>query len=147
MSKLYDLRAALKTQIIAANIGWVDATVIIRRQGSFWNNVATAINSAKHGAVLHIGIASGEPAEPESLEIDLTIPLTIICKTQVSKTARPEEDLWEDLVTFVHDLRVTVPDAYTYRMTFAGFTDIDIEADGGSSYLGRQTLFKRRLSL
>lgn len=147
MSKLYDIRAALKARIVAANIGWTNETVLILRQGSFWNAVATSLGSAKHGAVLHIGVASGEPADQESLEIELTVPLTIICKPQVNKDAIPEEDLWEALVTFVHDLRISPTEHFLYRMVFAGFTDIDIEANGGTSYLGRQTVFKKRLSL
>ena len=147
MSQLYDMRDALKAAIIAANIGWVDETILIKRQGSLWNNVATAISNAKHGAILHIGVAAGESADDESLEMEITLPLTILCKPQVSKDATPEEDLWEALVTKVHDLRLNSGDAFIYRFRFQSFTDIDIAADGGTSYLGRQTIFKRRLSL
>ncbi len=147
MSKLYDMRAALKAAIIAADIGWVDATIIIKRQGSYWNDVATAISSAKHGAVLHIGVAAGEATEEESLEMDLTIPVTIICKPQVLKSARPEEDLWEDLVVFLHGRRLADADHYAYRLRFKSVTDLDIDAGGGTAYLGRQTIFKRLLSL
>jgi len=147
MSKMYDLRAALKTAILAANIGWEDETVLIKRQGSFWNDVATAISSAKHGAVLHIGIASGKPTEEESLEMELSLPVTIIAEPQVDDAAKPEEDLWEALVTAVHDLRLPGTGFYKDRLIFDGFQDIDILADGGTAYLGRQTIFKCRLSL
>ena len=147
MSKMYDLRAALKTAIVAADIGFVDEAVLIRRQGSFWNQVASAISNAKHGSILHIGIASGKPTEEESLEMELSIPLTIIAKPQVGREARPEEDLWEDLVTTVHDLRLPGTGFYKDRLIFDGFQDIDIVADGGTAYLGRQTIFKCRLSL
>ena len=147
MSKLYDLREALKAQIVAANLGWTDDTVLIKRQGSFWNQVATAIGAAKNGAVLHIGIATGKPIGDETLEMELSIPLTIVCKPQVSKDAVPEEDLWEALLLFVHDLKLSEDDHCSYRMIFDGFTDLDIEAAGGTSYLGRMTTFKRRLTL
>ncbi len=147
MSKLYDMRAALKAAILTALPDWTDETVIIKRQGAFWNAVASSIAAAKNGAVLHIGVASGKPTEEDSLEMELSIPLTIICKPQVSKTATPEEDLWEDLVFAVHDLRLTEAGLYHYRLIFDGFQDIDIEANGGTAYLGRQTLFKTRLSL
>ena len=147
MSKLYDMRLALRDLIVAANIGWQNKTVLIKRQGSTFNDVATAINASTNGAVLHIGVASGEPTEPDSLEMELTIPITLICKPSVSKDAIPEEDLWEKLVRFVHDLRISPDDHFSYRLRFGGFTDLDIEADGGTSYLGRQTIFKKHLSL
>lgn len=146
MSKLYDMRADLAAAIIAANIGWTAQTILIKRQADLWNDVATAIHCSKSGAILHIGIAEGKSTEDNSLEMDVTIPLTILCLPQVEEDATPEEDLWEALVQKVHDLRLG-NDAYAYRFRFKSFTDLEIEADGGTGYLGRQTVFERRLSL
>lgn len=149
MSKLYDMRQALAARIISFNIGWTDQNILIKRQADLFNEIATKISAAKNPnrAVLHIGIAEGSSTEEDGLEMDLTLPLTIICVPKVVQGQRPEEDLWEDLVTHVHDLRIEEADHWNYRMRFAGFSDIDIEADSGSAWLGRQTIFKRRLSL
>lgn len=146
MSKLYDMRADLAASIIAAGIGWTADSVIFKRQGSVWNDVASMIAASSIGAVLHLGIAEGTSSEEDGLEMEITVPLTIICLPQVLEDATPEEDLWEDLVNHVHDLRLG-SDHHAYRFRLKSFTDLDIEADGGTAYLGRQTIFTRKLSL
>lgn len=146
MSQLYDMRAALAASIVAANIGWRVEDIVFKRQTDLWNDVATAINTARHGAVLHIGIAEGDSADDEELELNVTIPVTILCLPQLRSGAMPEEDLWEALVKHVHDLRLG-SDPWAYRFRFRSFTDLEIEADGGTGYLGRQTVFQRKLSL
>jgi hypothetical protein len=146
MSKLYDLREALAASIIAADIGFTSENVILKRQTDLWNDVASSIDASKDGVVLHIGIAEGAGTEDEELEIDTTIPLTILALPQVDENARPEEDLWEDLVRHVHDLRLGT-DHHALRFIFKSFTDLEIEADRGTGYLGRQTVFSKRLSL
>ena len=145
--KLYDMRDALGDSIIAAAIGWTADSVIIKRQTDLWNDVATAIQCSKNGAVLHIGTADGKVTEDTGLEMDLTLSLTILCLPQVLDGAIPEETLWEDLVKHVHDLRLAATDPYAYRFRFQSFSDIEIEADHGTAYLGRQSVFIRRLSL
>jgi hypothetical protein len=146
MSKLYDFRAALKASIIDADIGWTDETVIIKRQTDLWNDVATAISASRDGAILHIGVARGSKTEDEDLEMDVTVPLTIIALPQVAADSTPEEDLWEALIKHVHDLRLG-GDHYQWRLRFQAFEDIEIDADGGAEYLGRQTTFTKRLSI
>jgi hypothetical protein len=146
VSTLYDMREALAASIVAAEIGWAAEDIILRRQTDLWNDVATAISSSRHGAVLHIGIAEGASTEDGELEMEVTVPLTILCLPQVMADATPEEDLWEALVTHIHDLRLG-QDPWQYRFKFRSFSDLEIEADGGTGYLGRQTLFARKLSL
>lgn len=147
MSKLFDYREALKTSIVAAGIGWTDETVITKRQTDLWNDVATAIAGEKgNGAVLHIGVASGDSADEDALTMELSVPLTILCRPQVEDGATPEEDLWENLVKHVHGLSLpNEPHGWRYR--FKGFQDLEVEADGGTSYLARQTIFTRTLNI
>ena len=146
MSKLYDFRSDLAAAIVAADIGWTADTIIILRQGDLWNAVATAINGSGNGAVLHIGIAEGKASEEAGLEMDITVPLTILCLPQVEPDAKPEEDLWEALVKFVHDLRLN-GEPWAYRFKIKSFSDIEVQTDGGTGYLGRQTSFTKHLSL
>jgi hypothetical protein len=146
VSKLYDLREALAASIVTADIGWAAGDIILRRQTDLWNDVATAIAGSKNGAVLHIGVAEGDSTEEDGLEMNVTVPLTILCLPQVLQDAAPEEDLWEALVKHVHDLRLSA-DSFYYRFRFKSFSDVEIEADGGTGYLGRQTVFQRKLSL
>jgi hypothetical protein len=146
MSKLYDMREALAQSIIAADIGWTEATIILKRQTDLWNDVATAITMTKDGAVLHIGVAEGDAQGEDDLEMEVTVPLTILCLPQCTADATPEEDLWEALVKHVHDLRLGT-EHHAYRFRFKSFSDLEIEADGGTGYLGRQTVFVRKISL
>jgi len=147
MSKLYDLRADLAASIIAANIGFTAKNIILKRQTDLWNDVATTLAIDDLGIVLHIGIAEGAASEPDSLEVDLTIPLTILCLPQVVEGSDPEEDVWQALVQHVHDLRLSDSEPYSGRFKFKSFSDIEIQADAGTGYLGRQTVFSKHLSL
>ncbi len=147
MSQLYDLRAALAASIITADIGFTADSIILKRQTDLWNDVATALAVNAAGVVLHIGIAEGAASEPDGLEMDLTLPLTILCLPQVVEDATPEEDLWEALVRHVHDLRLSAAEPYAWRFRFKSFSDIEIQADHGTGYLGRQTVFTKHLSL
>lgn len=146
MSQLYDMRAALRDSIIAADIGWTADTILLRRQTDLWNDVSVAIAASAAGAVLHLGVAEGRSTEEDELEMEIQVPVTILCLPQTLSGATPEEDLWEALVRHIHDLRLG-DDPHAYRFRFLSFTDLEIEAGGGSEYLGRQTLFKRKLSL
>lgn len=146
MSKLFDFRQELATMIATADIGFNEDNIIIKRQGDLWNDIATGINASKDGVVLHIGIARGTSTEENSLEMDVTLPVTIIALPQLVDGARPEEDIWETLVNLLHDYRFT-NEAYAYRLRFQSFEDLEIEADGGTEYLGRQTNFIKHLSI
>ena len=146
MSKLYDFRSDLAAAIVAADIGWTADTIIILRQGDLWNAVATAIETSANGAVLHIGIAEGTASEEAGLELDISVPLTILCLPQVEEDAKPEEDLWEALVQFVHGLQLN-GEPYAYRLRCKSFSDIEVKTDGGTGYLGRQTNFTKHLSI
>ncbi len=146
MSKLYDMREALAASIIAADIGWTADTILLKRQTDLWNDVATAIAGSASGAVLHIGVAEGTTTEEDELEMEVTVPLTILCLPQVEEGATPEEDLWEALVSHVHDLRLGV-EHHAYRFRLKSFSDLEIEADGGTGYLRRQTVFVKKLSI
>ncbi len=147
MSKLYDLRADLAASIIASDIGFTAGNIILKRQTDLWNDVATALAGLGNGLVLHIGIAEGASIEPDSLEMELTIPLTILCLPQVAQDATPEEDVWQALVQHVHGLRLAAVEPYAWRFRFKSFSDLEIQADQGTGYLGRQTVFNKRLSL
>lgn len=144
MSKLFDYRSALKASIVAADIGWTDDTILLKRQTDLWNDVATAIQPSKNGAVLHIGVASGESTDDDDLNMEVSIPITIICLPEVQEGATPEEDLWEDLIKHLQGL-VVGEESWASRYKFKSFTDLEIEADGGTSYLGRQTIFTKHL--
>lgn len=145
MSQLYDLRTDLAAAIVAANLGWAADDIILKRQTDVWNDVATALATSRSATVLHLGIAEGAATEESGLEMELTLPVTIVCLPQLVEGATPEEDLWEALVQFIHDLRLG--DAYAYRFRFKSFSDSEISADGGTPYLARQTIFTRKLSL
>lgn len=147
MSKLYDMRQDLAAAIIAANIGWDESTVIIQRQTDLWNNVATAMATASNGAVLHIGVAEGRAQDDYELLLDLSLTLTIICLPEVQPDATPEEELWENLVLFIHGHLPTVGDHCVDGYRLKSFTDSDIEADGGTRYLARQSVFAKALYL
>lgn len=147
MSRLYDLRRALADAIIAADIGWTADNVIIRRQADLWNDLATAIATSADGVALHIGIAEGAATPKHRRGLELTIPLTIVALPQTDADARPEEDLWEDLVDFVTGL-ILPGDQHSYsEFRIRSFTDVEINADNGSAMLGRQTVFEKLILL
>ena len=147
MSKLYDLRQNLRDSIVGADIGWTENSVIIKRQTSLWNDVATAISTAKHGCVLHIGIAQGKGEEEEGLLDLVSVILTILTTPQVDDEATPEEDLFEDLLNHVNGLYLSETEHCNNSFKYISWTDQDVEADGGTRYMARQIVFSRRLDL
>jgi hypothetical protein len=147
MSKLFDLRDQLKADIVAADIGWVDDSIIIKRQTDLWNDIGTAISAAKHGAALHIGVASGTSTDQYALEMELTMPFTILCTPQVLPDQFPEEDLWEDLVKFVQGKAMEDSGSCLTGFRFKSFSDSELETPGGHKYLARQTIFTKEFSL
>lgn len=147
MSKLYDLRQELADSIIAADIGFTDDNVILRRQTDVWNDLATAIAASRDGMALHIGVAEGQASEEDGLEMELSLTLTIVCRFQTAADATPEEDVWEALVSHVHDLRLSPTDSYAERFRFRSFADVELDSDRGPEWLGRQTVFAKKLSI
>jgi hypothetical protein len=147
MSKLYDLRENTKTDIVAADIGWEDDAIVIKRQSDLWNDISTAIASAKHGAVLHIGVASGTSTDEYSLEMELSMPFTILCQPQVLPDQFPEEDLWEDLVKFIQGRAMENSGSCLTGYRFKSFTDSELELPEGQKYLARQTIFTKQINL
>jgi len=139
------MRRGLADAIIAANIGWTDDTVLVKRQTDLWNDVATAISSADNGAVLHIGVAAGESQEGDDLVLDLTIPITILIAPVAAEGVKPEEDLWEDLVSFVNKRRLPSTDHTFWEFIFKSFSDGDLITDEGILYLARQTIFTKKI--
>jgi len=146
MSKLYDIREALAASIAEAGIFPRDA-ILIKRQTDLFNDIATALATAADNVCLHIGIAEGKPLGEDDLDWDITVPLTIICPPELIEGNTPEEDIWEALVQHVHGLRLSPTDHVSYRFRAGAFQDIDVTADDGTAYLGRQTAFTYRLSL
>jgi hypothetical protein len=146
MSKLYDFRRDLAASIADADIIPLDA-IVIKRQGDLWNDVASAVNVATDGICLVIGIATGEAISDADLEMEVTVPLTLLVPPALEEGATPEEDVWETLVKHVHGLRLKPDDHYNYRLLFKSWADADQKADDGTVYLGRQTVFTYKLSL
>lgn len=144
MSRLYAFRQEIADAVIAADLGFTGDSIILKRQTDLWNDIATAMQLSADGVVLHIGVASGRSTDDSSLEMEVTVPITIIALPQLIDGARPEEDIWEALVDFLHDFRFTGK-SYNYRLRFTSFEDLEIDADGGTQYLGRQTIFTKTL--
>lgn len=146
MSKLYDLREEIASAIAASEMPFEQDDIIIKRVGDLWNNIASAIHASKFGVVLHIGVARGVSTEDNGLEMNVTVPITLISLPQLTEGSHPEEDLWEELVTFLHDFRFSGR-SYQNRLRFQSFEDLEIEADDGTPYHGRQTEFLTYFSL
>jgi hypothetical protein len=147
VSKLLQLRQFLRTAIAAADIGFPADSIIIRRQSDIWNDVATAIAASENGAILHIGVADGQNSETAGLELECDIPITILALPQIQPDQFPEELLWENLIKLVHGLKPQNDLPWLYRFRMTRWTDMDLQADEGTTYLGRMTVFTARLSL
>jgi hypothetical protein len=144
MSKLYDLRAALKAHLVA-NAGWDPEAIIIKRQTDIWNDVAIAIETAKNNLCMVIGVAQGRNPDPDGkLIMDLTVPVTILATITLEEGATPEEDVWEQMVLAVHGTSLHPTGHCRFEFQFESFAD-DIElGDGRPQWIARQTVFKVR---
>jgi hypothetical protein len=147
VAKLLQVRQFLRTHIAAADIGFSEDSIIIRRQSDLWNEVATAIAASENGAILHIGVADGTNSESAGLELEADIPITILALPQIQPDQFPEELLWEDLIKTVQGLKPSAGLPWLYRFRMTRWTDMDLAADDGTTYLGRMTVFTARLSL
>jgi hypothetical protein len=154
MSSIYDLRLAIRDALVGEGI-WTAEEIILKRQTEIWNDIAMAISSSKHGAVLVIGVAEGVDGRSDLLQSrekhltqELTIPITTICEIQLTEGATPEEDLWERTTLFlsgwVPPLDYTRGGHSDYRLRYQRFSD-DVEmGDGQASWLARQTIFQTK---
>lgn len=141
MSKLYDLRTALKTHLVDEGL-FDEPAIIIKRQTDIWNDIAVAIASTEHSVAVVIGVAEGSSADDDELVMDLTVPVTILCAPSLEEGAVPEEDLWEDMVKAVHGFVVHPSGHCQYEFKFRGFSD-DVElGDNAAQWLARQTVFR-----
>lgn len=149
-SNLLNLRNAAKAVLTTGDSPLWDAdSVIVNRRLKIWNEVATSIQSSKHGAVLVIGIAKGDPdpkRPPKSanVQMDLTIPVTLIELPDVDPDGAEEDELWEQTVVLLNANplgRIQKPKS-AHDLEFAGFDEVEHD-----QYVIRQTLFKTRLIL
>jgi hypothetical protein len=150
-AKIQRLKAAIRGHLVDTGT-WEEGAVLIERQADFWNDAAIAMGGAVHGAILVIGVASGDATEEDSLESDLTLPVTILAQAVVTPGQQPEEALWEATVRALHNFIPTYEgDAghWTRRLRYQGFTDAEELLIGHYevAQLARQTVFKARFSL
>jgi len=148
VSKGLNKRQALKDAIVAANIGWIADSIVVKRQTDLWNDISTAMACRKssHRCALHIGAPEGKRIDEDELEMELTMTLTIVASPTAAPGETPEEDLWENLVKFVDNLTLGTNTPERYRLRYQSHQDVDLDNDG-ISYLGRQTVFTMILSL
>ena len=151
MSKLYDIRKAVKSLLLQGGL-WEEGEVIIKRRTQIWNDVAVAAAASKCGQCLVVGVAKGsasnkQNARSKRLLMDISIPITLIELPSVSDEepsdyATTDEDTrWEETVLrLLGDPLGRSPDHY--ELTFDGFEEVDDD-----EYVIRQTTFKTTLYL
>lgn len=146
--RMRGMRRELARSIAEALPQWFCAdNIILDRQTDVWNDLAAAIAASSHGIALHVGVAEGTATEEDGLEMEITVPLTLVATHQTPPGAAPEEEIWEALTAHVHDLRLCPAETYAQRFRFRSFSDVEMAADRGTPWLGRQTVFLKRLSL
>ena len=151
MSKLYDIREAVKSLLLQGGL-WEADEVLIKRRTAIWNDVAVAVGASKHGQCLVVGVAKGTPfgqqnARSKRLLMNITLPVTLVELPTVSDEepsdyATSDEDTrWEETV-----MRLLGDplgrSAEHYELVFDGFEDVEDE-----EYVIRQTTFKTTLLL
>ena len=142
MSKIGDLRTALKAYLVEEEL-FVEEAIIIKRSLDFWNNIAIAVSASENSVVATIGIPAGDSPDPEGpLCANLVIPITILCPASMSIDDEPVEDLWEAMVNAVQGW-VHHPSGHCmYEFKFQGFSDDVDLGDQAEAYNARQTVFK-----
>lgn len=147
MSRIYQLRKAVKDILVAAQL-WPADQIIIRRRGQIWNDVATAIAASKDGSCIVIGVAKGDgdkSRQPRSKQVimDVTVPVTIVETPQTDPDAEEsaEDDRWEKTVTLLQGNDLGRP-GKGHDFAFESFDEVE-----SKEYLIRQTVFKTRLVL
>ncbi len=142
MSRLGDLRTALKAFLVSEEL-FVEDAVIIKRSLDFWNNIAVATSASKHGVVCSIDIPAGDNPDADGpLSATLVIPITILCPASMSIDDEPVEDLWEAMVKKVHGLVLPPQRHCMYEFKFQSFSDEVELGDQAEAYNARQTVFK-----
>lgn len=151
MSKLYDIRKAVKSLLLQDGL-WDEDEVLIKRRTQIWNDISVACQASKHGQCLVVGVAKGTPSNKQNarskrLLMDIIIPVTLIELPTVSDeepsdyAATDEDTRWEETV-----MRLLGDplgrSAEHYELTFDGFEDVDDD-----DYVIRQTTFKTALYL
>lgn len=145
MSVLLNLRREIKAVLLAGGLWEADA-VIVNRRLKIWNEVARAINSSKHGAVMVVGTAKADadrnrkPRSPVVM-MDVTLPLTLIELPKLSPEAEEEDLLWERSVALLQGNPLGRP-ARSNDFVFSGFEEVPDD-----HYVIRQTLFRTRVIL
>jgi hypothetical protein len=143
VSKLYDLRSALKAHLVDEEL-FAEDSIIIKRQTDIWNDIAVAIASTVNSVAVVIGVAEGSSADDDELVMELTVPVTILCPPSLEEGALPEEDLWEAMVKAVHGFVVHPSEHCQWEFKFRNFSD-DVElGDNAAQWLARQTVFRVR---
>jgi hypothetical protein len=150
MSKLFDVRQALKASIAANVAGVVEGQIVTMRRGSLDNAVATAMAASESGLVVQIGIASGRTMGEHGSDLEIEVPVTILVPPQADEVEGEEceeEAVWEALVLHVDGLQLAAHHPYAYRFRMTRFVDVEVELDGGTAYLARVTTFTYKLTL
>jgi hypothetical protein len=150
MSKLFDVRQALKASIAANVAGVVEGQIVTMRRGSLDNAVATAMAASESGLVVQIGIASGRAVGEHGSDLEIEVPVTILVPPQADEVEGEEceeEAVWEALVLHVDGLQLAAHHPYAYRFRMTRFVDVEVELDGGTAYLARVTTFTYKLTL
>jgi len=144
-------RERLRDAIVAANIG-VD-TVLVNRQrksaddentGDVWQEVAMQIEKAKNNVVCVIRTPEAKTSDQsgDSLRMDATLTVSLVCLPVFRAAQTPEEDIFHDLLVLLHSMyrNSTEHAQWRYRVTGWGeLFDLPPQAD----YLARQIVLTR----
>lgn len=151
MSKLYDIRKAVKSLLLQGDL-WTDGEVIIKRRSAVWNDVSVATQASKCGQCLVVGVAKGNPsgkqnARSKRLLMDIIIPITLIELPTVNDDEPSDYDTTDEDTRWEATVMRLLGDPLGrsedhYELTFDGFEDLD-----DKEYVIRQTTFKTTLLL
>jgi len=109
MSKLYDLRVAIKTAIVAEDLGLAEDDIIIARQADIFTEIEQRVSAATNGVVLVISAAkkTNEAPKLEKPRWKVTLKLTLWVRPIWDTENKPEEDISELLDNFIAQLDLT----------------------------------------
>jgi hypothetical protein len=153
-TKLQGLRKAIAKLLTDAEI-WPEGSVLTTMQTDIWNDVAVACGVATHGCVCVIHTKTGNATEPDSLEQDLTVAVTILAPHTPTPGDEPLELLWQRTISKLHNAQPQYEggpgeDSWNWRMRFQGWSDapelIPPRAEEAVQQ-ARQTTFLIRFSL
>lgn len=104
MSKAYDMRAAIKTAIVAEGLGLGEDDIIIERQADVITMIANQVSLATNGIVLVIGAMRKKNLAPRSAQRprwQCTIKISLWTLPIYDLANTPEEDITEALENFL----------------------------------------------